>query len=189
VRVIAGKFRRRNLHGPEARALWLRPTSDRLRETLFNVLGPGIEDSLFVDVCAGTGAMGIEALSRGAREAVFIESDSRSAKLVRQNLDALGIRTGAQLLESDALAGLKKLSARRALADFVYLDPPYDDVQQHLRVLEYLDESRLIAPRGLVLVEHFWKTPLPERFDRLERSRLMKQGETAVSFYCLAAAA
>jgi 16S rRNA (guanine966-N2)-methyltransferase len=189
VRVIAGKFRRRKLQGPGALALWLRPTSDRLRETLFNILGPEIEDSLFVDVCAGTGAMGIEALSRGAREAVFIEGDARAAKLVRQNLESLGIRDGAQLLETDALAGLKQLSARRAMADFVYVDPPYEDVEEHLRILEYLDASHLIAPRGLVLVEHHWKTSLPERFNRLERARMVEQGETMVSFYGLAAAA
>ena len=189
VRVIAGKFRRRQLRGPGPLAKWLRPTSDRLRETLFNILGPEIEDSLFVDVCAGTGAMGIEALSRGAKEAVFIESDSRSAKLVRQNLDALEIRSGAELLESDALTGLKKLSARRAMADFIYVDPPYGDVDKHVRILEYLDASHLVAPRGLVLVEHLGKTSLPERFDRLERARLVEQGETVVSFYCLEAAA
>jgi 16S rRNA (guanine966-N2)-methyltransferase len=189
VRVIAGKFRARKLHGPGPLALWLRPTSDRLRETLFNILGPEIADSLFVDVCAGTGAMGIEALSRGAREAVFIESDPRGVKLVRQNLNALDIRTAAQLLESDALAGLKKLSARHAMADFVYVDPPYQQVEQHLQILEYLDASHLIAPRGLVLVEHRAKTVMPERFDRLERTRLLEQGDSSVSFYRLAAAA
>jgi 16S rRNA (guanine966-N2)-methyltransferase len=189
VRVIAGKFRRRKLQGPGPLAMWLRPTSDRLRETLFNILGPEIEDSLFVDVCAGTGAMGIEALSRGAREAVFIESDPRGANLVRRNVESLGIPAGATLLESDAVEGLKKLSARRVMADFLYVDPPYEDVEQHQRILEYLDASHLVAPRGLVLVEHHWKASLPERFDRLERARLVEQGETMVSFYCLAAAA
>lgn len=188
MRVIAGKFRRRKLQGPRALALWLRPTSDRLRETLFNILGPEIEDSLFVDVCAGTGAMGIEALSRGAREAIFIEADARAAKLVRQNLESLKIG-GGQLMEADAVAGLKRLSARRAMADFIYVDPPYEKTQEHWRILEYLDASHLIAPRGLVLVEHHWKTSLPERFNRLERGRMVEQGETMVSFYGLAAAA
>src|SRR5271154_2302617 len=111
--------------------MWLRPTSDRLRETLFNILGPEIEDSLFVDVCAGTGAMGIEALSRGARDAIFIEADARAAKLVRQNLESLKIGSG-QLLEADAVAGLKNLSARRAMADFIYVDPPYEKIEEHL---------------------------------------------------------
>jgi 16S rRNA (guanine966-N2)-methyltransferase len=189
VRVIAGKYRRRKLAGPGALALWLRPTSDRLRETLFNVLGPEIEDSLFLDVCAGTGAMGIEALSRGAREAVFIESDPRGVRLVRENLETLGIRTAAQLLEADAVEGLEKLSVRRAMADFIYVDPPYEALAVRQRILEYLDASHLIAPRGLVLVEHRWDKLPPERFDRLERLRLLEQGDASVSFYGLAAAA
>jgi 16S rRNA (guanine966-N2)-methyltransferase len=188
VRVIAGKFRRRQIQGPGALARWLRPTSDRLRETLFNILGPEIEDSLFIDVCAGTGAIGIEALSRGAREAVFIEADPRGVRLVRQNVNALKI-SGALLLETDALAGLEKLSARRAMADFIYVDPPYEATEEQLRILEYLDASHLIAPHGLVLVEHHCSTALPDRFVRLERVRLVEQSETTVSFYRLAAAA
>jgi 16S rRNA (guanine(966)-N(2))-methyltransferase RsmD len=189
VRVIAGKYRRRKLEGPGSLALWLRPTSDRLRETLFNILGPQVEDSLFIDVCAGTGAMGIEALSRGAREAVLIESDPRAIRLVKQNLKALDIRTSPSLLETDAVEGLKKLSARRLMADFIYVDPPYEALDVREGVLEYLDASHLIAPRGLVLVEHRWDALPAERFDRLERIRLVEQGDVSVSFYALAAAA
>jgi 16S rRNA (guanine(966)-N(2))-methyltransferase RsmD len=185
--VIAGRYRSRRLAGPGT--LRLRPTSDRLRETLFNILGPEIEDALFVDVCAGTGAMGIEALSRGAREAVFIEKHPRAARLVRRNLEGLGIGGGAQVLEADALAGLELLSARRALADFVFLDPPYDKTEEHKRIMEYLDGSHLIAPRGLVIAEHRTKSSLPERFQRLERTRLVEQGDASISFYRLAAAA
>jgi len=189
VRVIAGKYRRRKIEGPPAFSLWLRPTSDRLRETLFNILGAEIEESLFVDVCAGTGAMGIEALSRGAREAVFIEADPRGAKLIRKNLEALGVGRGVQVLEADAVAGLKKLSAKHLLADFFYIDPPYEMDAKLLEILEYLDESHLIAPRGLAMVEHRRNMELPERFERLERMRLLEQGDASVSFYRLAAAA
>jgi 16S rRNA (guanine966-N2)-methyltransferase len=189
VRVIAGKYKRRNLAGPGALSRWLRPTSDRLRETVFNILGPEVEDSLFIDVCAGTGAVGIEALSRGAREAFFIEANPRGAQLVRKNLEALGIRSGAQLLEADAVAGLERLSARRVMADFFYIDPPYEDAEAYVQILEYLDASHLIAPRGLVMVEHRGDKSPPERFDRLERSRLVEQGDASISFYRLAAAA
>src|ERR1700689_1619669 len=113
MRVIAGKYRSRRLKGPGAQRL--RPTSDRLRETLFNVLGPSVEDSLFVDLFAGTGAIGIEALSRGAREAIFVESDAAAAKLTRANLAALGIAGGAQIFEMDALRALEKIAARRVM--------------------------------------------------------------------------
>jgi 16S rRNA (guanine966-N2)-methyltransferase len=186
MRVIAGKYRSRRLKGPEN--LRLRPTSDRLRETLFNILGPSVDDSLFVDLYAGTGAIGIEAVSRGARETIFIESHVASARLVRQNLEALGIRSGVDVIEADVVKGLKNLVARHLVADFIFLDPPYEG-EEHLRVLEFLDESHLVAPYGLVIVEHHCSLELPERFDRLERTRLLEQGDAALSFYRLAAAA
>jgi 16S rRNA (guanine966-N2)-methyltransferase len=187
MRVIAGKFRSRKLKGPGL--LRLRPTSDRLRETLFNVLGPEVEDSLFVDLYAGTGAIGIEATSRGARQVVLIESNAKAARLVRENLASLEIRAGTELMETEALAGLEKLAGRHLIADFIFLDPPYEKKNEHTRVLEFLDASRLIAPRGIVIVEHHWRTDLPERFDRLECTREIEQGDAVLSFYRLAAAA
>lgn len=187
MRVIAGKYRSRRLKGPGK--VQLRPTSDRLRETLFNILGPSVEDSLFVDLFAGTGAIGIEAISRGARETIFIESQAASARLVRENLESLGIRGGVDVIEADVVKGLKNLAARHLVADFIFLDPPYFEAAEHMRVLEFLDESHLIAPYGLVIVEHQRGMELPERFDRLECSRLLEQGDAALSFYRLAAAA
>ena len=186
MRVIAGKYRSRRLKGPGN--LRLRPTSDRLRETLFNVLGPSVEDSLFVDLYAGTGAIGIEAISRGARETIFIESHAACVQLVRQNIEALGIRRGVEVIEADAVKGLKNLASRHLVADFIFLDPPYEGEEQ-LRGLEFLDESHLVAPYGLVIVEHHRSMELPERFDRLECTRLLEQGDAAFSFYRLAAAA
>lgn len=187
MRVIAGTYRSRRLKGPGN--LRLRPTSDRLRETLFNVLGTLVEDSLFIDLFAGTGAVGIEAISRGAREAIFIETHEATARLIRENLGALGIRRGAEVLEADVVRGLESLAARHLMADFVYMDPPYEQIDQQLRVLEFLDTSHIMAPAGWVIAEHHYKTELPERFDRLERTRLLEQGDAALSFYRLAAAA
>ncbi len=187
MRVIAGKFRSRRLKGPGT--LRLRPTSDRLRETLFNILGPAVEDSLFVDLYAGTGAVGMEALSRGAREVFLIESNPKAARLIRDNLAALGIFSGAQLIEADALMGLRKLSDRRLMADFVFLDPPYERTEEHLRALGFLDASHLIAPRGVVIVEHRSGTELPAQLGRLEMTRQIEQGDATLSFYRVAAAA
>jgi 16S rRNA (guanine(966)-N(2))-methyltransferase RsmD len=187
VRVIAGKFRSRRLKGPGK--LRLRPTSDRLRETLFNILGPAVEDSLFVDLYAGTGAVGIEAISRGAREVIFIEAHAAGARLVRENLAALGVREGAEVIEAAALRGLEKLAAGRRMADFIFLDPPYEKEEEYLLALEFFDESRLLAPRGLVIVEHSRKVELPERLNRLECTRQVEQGDAVLSFYRLAAAA
>ena len=187
MRIIAGKYRSRHLKGPGR--LRLRPTSDRLRETLFNILGPSVEDSLFVDLYAGTGAIGIEAVSRAAREVIFIESHPAGARLIRQNLELLGIHSGVEVIEMDVVKGLEKLAARHLLADFIFLDPPYREGEEHVRVLEFLDDSHLIAPYGLVIVEHSVQMELPERFERLECSRLLEQGDAALSFYRLAAAA
>jgi 16S rRNA (guanine966-N2)-methyltransferase len=187
MRVIAGKYRSRVLKKPLK--LRLRPTSDRLRETLFNVLGAAVEDSLFIDVFAGTGAIGIEAISRGARETIFIESHEGGTRLIRQNLEALGIGTGVEVIQADAVRGLKTLAGRRLAADFIFLDPPYENEDDYVRVLEYLDSSHLVAPRGMVIAEHCESMELPERFDRLECSRILEQGDAALSFYRLAAAA
>jgi 16S rRNA (guanine(966)-N(2))-methyltransferase RsmD len=167
----------------------MRPTSDRLRETLFNVLGPTVDDSLFIDVCAGTGAVGIEALSRGARHAAFIESRAGAVQIIKQNLASLNITADAAVIQADAIQGLEKLASRRLLADFIFLDPPYDREELYIRALEFLDESHLVAPRGIVIVEHRNGFELPEIFDRLELTRLLEQGDAALSFYRLAAAA
>jgi len=187
MRVIAGKYRSRPLKGPGSQRL--RPTSDRLRETLFNVLGPALEDSLFVDLFAGTGAVGIEAVSRGARETIFVESSAKAARLIRENLNTLEIRAGAELIEAPSLRGLERMAARHLLADFIFLDPPYEKTADYLEVLEFLDASHLIAPRGIVIVEHYWKTELPEFLTRLECTRQIEQGDAILSFYTLAAAA
>jgi 16S rRNA (guanine966-N2)-methyltransferase len=187
MRVIAGKFGSRRLRSPGK--LLMRPTSDRLRETLFNVLGAAVRDSLFVDLYAGTGAIGIEAISRGAREAIFVEAHAVSARLIRENLKSLDINKGTEVIDGDAVRALEKIAKRHLVADFIFLDPPYDAGEEHLRVLEFLDVSHLLAPYGFAIVEHSVKTELPERFDRLERTRLLEQGDAALSFYRLAAAA
>src|SRR6266849_5657508 len=166
MRVVGGKYRSRALKS--LRGLALRPTSDRLRETLFNILGPTIEGAVFVDVYAGTGAVGIEALSRGAREVIFIEKHAAAASLIRKNLQALGIATGADILATDAIRGMEWLAARRMRAHLVFLDPPYAQANEYERAK---------------------RTALPERMAQLERVRVVEQGDAALSFYQLALAA
>ena len=187
MRIVAGKYRSRTLKS--LRGLVLRPTSDRLRETLFNILGPTVEDSIFVDLYAGTGAVGIEALSRGARKAIFIEKRSSAVKVIRGNLAALGISTEAEILALDAVRGLELLSARSAHAQFFFLDPPYAEKGEYERALDFLDTSALLTPGGCVIAEHRKRLPLPERLSQLERIRLVEQGDAALSFYRLALAA
>ncbi len=156
MRVVAGKYRSRLLKS--LRGLALRPTSDRLRETLFDILGPVVEGCLFVDVYAGTGAVGIEALSRGARLAIFIENHPAVVKLIRTNLDSLGIVSGAEILSTDAVRGLELLDTRARSSgthpQIIFLDPPYSEKHEYDRALDFLDRSALLAPDGRIVVEH-----------------------------------
>ncbi|MBZ5540920.1 MAG: 16S rRNA (guanine(966)-N(2))-methyltransferase RsmD [Acidobacteriia bacterium] len=186
MRIIAGKYRSRVLKS--SRGMKLRPTSDRLRETLFNILGPQTAGARFVDLYAGTGAVGIEALSRGAAHAVFVEKHAPAAALIRQNLDALGVTTGATVLAVDALRGIEMLAARHAAdpawaADIVFLDPPWAEEAEYARVLALLGAANFLAPDARVVVEHRNKLALPERFGKLRRTRLLEQGDAALSFY------
>jgi 16S rRNA (guanine966-N2)-methyltransferase len=185
MRVIAGTYRSRILKS--LKGLALRPTSDRLRETLFNVLAPHIAGARFVDLFAGTGAIGIEALSRGVAEVVFIENHPPAASLIRRNLESLGIRSGATVLAVDALRGLAVLAARKKGAepefDYVFLDPPYAAAEDYARVLEFLGSAGLLAPGGVVIAEHRRNFDLREEAGALRRFRVLKQGDAALSFY------
>jgi 16S rRNA (guanine966-N2)-methyltransferase len=185
MRVIAGIYRSRilgSLRGPA-----LRPTSDRLRETLFNILAGVIPGARFVDVFAGTGAVGIEALSRGAEEVVFIEHHAAATALIRKNLESLGIRSGTTLLPLDALRGLEKLDAAAPAAgsrlEIVFLDPPYAAAEDYARVLSFLSTASLLLPGSIVIAEHRRNFEFPERLGNLERVRVLKQGDACLTFF------
>ncbi len=185
MRIIAGKYRSRVLRSLKGNAL--RPTSDRLRETLFNILGSSVLGAMFVDLYAGTGAVGIEALSRGAIGAIFVEQHTPAAALIRRNLDSLGIGGEAEILNVDVLRGLKRLELRHVHAEFIFLDPPYADDDEYESVIEYLGQSSLLASGGRVIAEHLRKRNLPEQSRaNFERVRVVEQGDAALSFYRLA---
>ena len=185
MRVIAGKFRSRQLKSLKGMAL--RPTSDRLRETLFNVLGGRVSGSFFVDAFAGTGAVGIEALSRGARQVAFIEKHAPAAALIKKNLESLEAREGVQVLAVDAVHGLDVLGkAQRGNdtgPDIVFLDPPYGNVDDYERVLRCLGFEGLLHEGSLVIAEHRRNFDLPEAVGSLERARVLRQGDAVLSFY------
>jgi 16S rRNA (guanine966-N2)-methyltransferase len=190
MRVIAGKYRSRQLRSLPG--LDLRPTADRLRETLFNVLTAGnpavLEGTVWFDLYAGTGAVGIEALSRGASTVHFAESSTRAAELIKQNLSSLGITTGFQILKQDSIRALRALDSAATVADFVYLDPPYDMDIAYKQALQTLSKSRTLKPESIVIAEHQKKFDSGEAFDSLRRYRTLEQGDAALSFYRLAPA-
>jgi len=183
MRVIAGKFRSRTLTAP--RGLDTRPTSDRLRETLFNVLAPRIEGSAFLDLYAGSGANGIEALSRGASSAVFVEKATPAIAAIRANLRTLGIQTGWQLETRGAGPSLKRLTEQGQRFDLAFLDPPYKAADEYALVLTALGNecAPLLADGAIVIAEHHHKEHLEDEYGKLRRYRLLEQGDAALSFY------
>lgn len=173
MRVIGGEFRSRRLKTIPGIAT--RPTPDRLRETLFDILAPRIRGVLFLDAYAGTGAVGIEALSRGARQAIFIEKNHAPLDALRGNLKSLGLEERAQVF-----CGKARVVLARLMADIVFLDPPYGAPQEYAAVLGLLGS---VPPPPLVVAQHSVRQPLEERYGALQRVRTVRQGDNALSFY------
>jgi 16S rRNA (guanine(966)-N(2))-methyltransferase RsmD len=195
MRVIAGTYRSRPLTAP--RGMATRPTSDRLRETLFNILALHIEGARFADLYAGTGAVGIEALSRGAAQVTFIESAASAIAALRANLAALGIHSGIHVEQRSVPAALRNLAARNALLGdelsrnarftLVYLDPPWEGAAAYTQSMAVLAKSAdaLLAPQAIVIAEHARRASvtLADTYDALHRYRILEQGDAALSFY------
>jgi 16S rRNA (guanine966-N2)-methyltransferase len=184
MRVIAGTHRSRILTAP--RGIETRPTSDRLRETLFNILASRIPGCRFCDLYAGTGAVGIEALSRGASHVWFTENAAPAIASLRANLAALRITTGFTLEDRGTGALLQRLGKLGQAVDVVYLDPPYEAEGEYEATLAFLGSARgraSLAADALVVAEHSSKIPLAARYGALHQTRTKKQGEAALSFY------
>jgi 16S rRNA (guanine966-N2)-methyltransferase len=179
MRVIAGIYRSRPLVAPKGTGT--RPTSDRLRETLFNVLAPRIVGSRFVDLYAGTGAVGIEAMSRRAEHVWFAEKAAPAIAAMRTNLTALKIAGGYTLETRGVGALLPKLVG----ADLVFLDPPYEAVEEYERTMSVLGSGRGLADGAMVIAEHGRKVELRERYGVLVRSRVLVQGDAGLSFFAV----
>jgi len=181
MRIIAGEFRGRILKSPaDSRT---RPTSDRLRETLFNILAPRIgEDTRLLDLCAGTGAVGIEALSRGAEFVTFVDKSRRSCALIEENLDLLCIdesKTEVVALPAENFSGRNHPLGW----DIAFFDPPYD-TNYSLVLFDFgAAEATLLRDDGVLIAEHHSKNVLPDASGHLRRWRILKQGDTCLSFY------
>jgi 16S rRNA (guanine966-N2)-methyltransferase len=181
MRIIAGRFRSRRLKGPGA--LPVRPTSDRLRQTLFDILGRRIEGAIFIDAFAGTGAVGLEALSRGAARVLFVEISRRAADVIAANLNRLAAYAAAEVLVGDARRILRRLARAGVQADFLFLDPPYAAATDYCRLLQELADALPLAPTGSLIVEHPARIRLPACVGGIELWRTVSQGDAALSFY------
>jgi len=167
----------------------LRPTSDQMRETLFDVLGPRVQDSRFLDAYAGSGAVGLEALSRGAKDVVFIEYHRAAGMLIRKNLAALKIQSGFYLINSKVLTALERLDGEGEVFDFIFLDPPYSEAGEYHQALRQLGRSRLLLPTSLVIAEHSRHYFLEDHYNQLVRTRTIRHGDAQLTFYQLSPSA
>jgi 16S rRNA (guanine966-N2)-methyltransferase len=181
MRIIAGQYRSRQLVAPAGSHT--RPTSDRLRETLFNVVSAAVAESVWFDLFAGSGAVGIEALSRGARMVYFVENNARAAKAIQRNLNSLSIVEGYEIQEREVLQALRALDAAAVTCDICFLDPPYTNEGAYEQTLGFLSQSRLLAPKSIVIAEHEKHSDLLDRYGALERFRKLRQGDAVLSFY------
>jgi 16S rRNA (guanine(966)-N(2))-methyltransferase RsmD len=190
MRVIAGSLRGRVLAAPVG--LETRPTADRLRETLFNVLTQGARDRVagmgFLDLYAGSGAVGIEAASRGASQVVFVEEGAAALAVLRRNLAGLGLgmrSQGSGAVRVEKRAVQRYLRGAEEAFGVIFLDPPYEEAEEYAGTLGLLGGAcaGLVAEGGWVVAEHRRKRPLEERYGRLRRFRVKEQGDAGLSFY------
>ncbi len=182
MRIIAGTFRSRTLAAPPGMST--RPTSDRLRETLFNVLAPRIEGAAFLDLYAGSGAVGLEALSRGAARVAFVERAPAALKVLNGNLERLGISGGVRVHAKSVSAFLRS-TPRPERQEVLFLDPPYDAAEEYAITLGLLGGTAqgILGAGAVVIAEHRRKQALDEQYGNLKRTRLLEQGDAAMSFY------
>ena len=183
--MIAGKYRSRPLRSLPGQEI--RPTADRLRESLFNVLTAGnpeaLEGSVWADLYAGTGAVGIEAKSRGAGKVYFVEASAAAARLIRKNLDSLEVTGGFDVIQVEASKALRRLEMQGIVLDYVFLDPPYNKEKEYGEVLDFLGKSSVLRHTAVVIAEHGKKFDPGERFEGMTRFRKLVQGDAALSFY------
>lgn len=181
MRVIAGMFRGRPLRARVPAGT--RPTSDRLRETLFNILGPRVIESVFLDAYAGTGAVGIEAISRSAGFVHFVECREEPVRAIRANLASLDLGEGFRILNTDLDRALRLFVREAVRFDLAFLDPPYEGDEFYRKDLEALGSADVLAVGAWVVVEHLRRVVMPETAGRLRQFRTRPQGSSALTFY------
>ena len=179
MRIIGGEHRGRRLFAPEGQAT--RPTSEKVREALFDILGSRVEGAAFCDLYAGTGAVGLEALSRGAASCVFVERQGKALGALRRNVEMLDAGRAARVLAMDAVQALKVMEEEGLRPDLLFCDPPYADVRWP-GILAGLGERTILAPRALVFVEHAIKVP-PACPEGLQQGRSYKYGDTGLAVF------
>jgi 16S rRNA (guanine966-N2)-methyltransferase len=176
--VISGKFKSRRLKGTPPAGI--RPTSDKLKETIFNILGPRVEGATFLDGCAGMGGIGIEAISRGAALVYFVDSSRKACDIIRENMRSLDITQGFDILQMDLIKALDHLNPS---IDIAFIDPPYDREDLYDASLNRFGAASLLSMDGLLILEHSKRKDLPDTAGKLRKIRSLVQGDAALAFY------
>ena len=171
MRIISGKFKSRRLKATPPAGI--RPTSDKLKESVFNILGASIEGATFLDGCAGMGGIGIEAISRGAALVYFVDQSRKACHIIRENLKSLGVEDGYKILEMDLIKALKVIEVP---FDIAFVDPPYESADLYQATLDHFTG-------GLLILEHSKRSELPDTAGNLHKIRSLVQGDAALAFY------
>lgn len=185
MRVIAGSAKGKRLKAPSGKET--RPITDMIKEALFNVIGPNIQDARFLDLFAGSGSVGIEALSRGAAALIFVDNNPAAVRIIYENLDNCGFEDHYEVYCNDVLRALTVLHKNQVKFDYIYVDPPFTVEGIFTDVMKKLDQVDIIKPNGTVIIRTRRHKPLPEKFSRLKRYRLNYYGESAMHYYSLMA--
>jgi len=185
LRVIAGSAKGKRLKAPSG--LETRPITDMVKEALFNVLGSDIKDARFLDLFAGSGSVGIEALSRGASQVIFVDNNPMAVRIIYENLDNCGFGDNYEVYCNDALRALTILDKRKVKFDYIYVDPPFTVEGIFMDVMKKLDQVQIIEPQGIIIIRTRRHKELPSAFSCLQRYRLNYYGESALHYYSLMA--
>lgn len=180
MRVITGRAKGRRLKAPKGKNT--RPTTDRVKESLFCLLGPRVQGVRFLDLFAGSGAIGIEALSRGASEAIFIDSDIKSVEIIKDNLRTTDLHSEAKVFCIDIFKGLSVLARKEERFQMIFLDPPYEKGFED-KILEFIAQSKILDSKGLVVVESSKRTELAEDYSELVMVRQETYGDSKINFF------
>lgn len=180
MRVIAGELKGRKLTAVPGKST--RPTTDKVKESVFNIIGPYFDGGKVLDLFAGTGSLGIEALSRGMSRGVFIDKDVKALQIVRKNIEACRLEEQASVNRNDARKAIVQLAEKGEIFDLVFLDPPYH-MNMIPALVNELDQHGLLAEGAVIVAEHSADTELPDEVASLKRWKQVTYGETSVSFY------
>jgi 16S rRNA (guanine966-N2)-methyltransferase len=181
MRVISGVCKGRPLKAVQG--MTTRPTTDKVKESLFNIIGPFFDGGNVLDLFSGSGSLGLEALSRGMEKGVFVEKDPKALQVIKGNIQACRMEEESEVLRSDALRSIKMLGGRGVRFDLIMMDPPYKIANSIPSILSEIEENQLLAEDGLIICEHGKELELPEQIGSFVKYRHEKYGITAISFF------